>query len=322
MELHTAVLYAVLLWNCCTILNALFTVQARKSHYTVEYGGEVTMECNFPVKSKSDVGNMNVLWKHITDKEESVEVVKYINGKDVQVLQDKDYRGRVKLLSHELYKGRAILQISNVKITDAGQYFCIISSQGSDYKTINLEVQAPYKEIKTGVTDVVTLSGQTMKEISCQSYGYPEADVTWLSDRGNISVVHNTSYTLTADRLFNVTSVIRMFDAANMTLTCRFWNKAVQNSTSLTFTFPVSETTSNENSGEWILPAVIVTILIVLTVIAIKMHDRCTRFSAKAKNIYSNIPTNATLNNDTSVPSTGTCSGYISEHTALDVENT
>ncbi|CAI9617634.1 unnamed protein product, partial [Staurois parvus] len=159
-------------------------------------------------------------------------------GKHVEILQDKDYRGRVKLLSDELKKGHASLRIINVKMTDAGQYLCIIAFQGSDFKEISLEVQAPYKQINTKVTDVVTSSGQTMKELSCQSVGFPKAEVTWLSSSGNISATNNISYTLTAEGLFNITSVIRISSEANRTFTCIFWSDALQNSSSENFTFP------------------------------------------------------------------------------------
>ncbi|XP_063770052.1 programmed cell death 1 ligand 1-like [Pseudophryne corroboree] len=320
--MHSTILKAILLWNCCTVLNALFTVQTMKSQYTVEYGSDVTMECHFPMTSESDVKNLNVLWKHSRDNEKSVELVKYLNGREVLILQDKDYTDRVKLLSHELYNGRAVLQIRNVTITDAGQYFCIISSQGSDYKMITLEVQAPYKEITTRVTDVVTLSGETMKEISCQSFGYPEAEVTWQSDRGNLSLVPNTSYTLTDERLFNVTSVIRILDAANRTFTCLFWNKAIKNSTWLTFTLPVSETNSKEKSRDWIFAAVTVIILLILTVTVLIVLGRWKSLSVKGTNLYNNIHTNETHCINASMLSTGKCSDHNSEHTAIEVENT
>lgn len=97
---------------------------------------------------------------------------------------------------------------------------------------------APYKQINTKVTDVVTSSGQTMKDLSCQSVGYPKAEVTWLSNSGNISAINNISYIYTAEGLFNITSVIRISSEANKTFTCIFWNNALQNSSSQYFTFP------------------------------------------------------------------------------------
>ncbi|XP_040273074.1 programmed cell death 1 ligand 1-like isoform X2 [Bufo bufo] len=240
MAVYSNFLLVVLLWMCCTIISGLFTVQAKKSHYMAEYGGNVSMECQFTMDLGTSIENLNVLWKHRRDNMNSVEVVKYINGKNIEISQSSSGSDRMKLLSNELRKGRAILHISKVKMTDAGQYLCIISSQGSDFKVMNLDVQAPYKEITKQVTYVVNSSGETVREVSCQSFGYPEAKVTWMIDNKNFTVVHNTSYTLTADRLFNVTSIVRIPAMSDRTLTCTFWNKITHNPTSLTFNVSVS----------------------------------------------------------------------------------
>ncbi|KAG9486730.1 hypothetical protein GDO78_006877, partial [Eleutherodactylus coqui] len=213
----------------------LFTVQAKRSHYIAEYGSNVSMECQF-MDLGTHVKDLSVLWKHNRDTASGVEVVKYINGKDVEVLQGKNSSARMKLLSDELHNGRAILHISKVQMTDAGQYFCIISSDGSDYKVMTLEVEAPYRTITPQVRDVVNASGETVKEVSCQSFGYPEAKVTWMMDKENLTAVHNISYILTADGLFSVTSVVRVPATSNRTVTCTFWNQGTHNATSLTFT--------------------------------------------------------------------------------------
>ncbi|XP_040273073.1 programmed cell death 1 ligand 2-like isoform X1 [Bufo bufo] len=264
MAVYSNFLLVVLLWMCCTIISGLFTVQAKKSHYMAEYGGNVSMECQFTMDLGTSIENLNVLWKHRRDNMNSVEVVKYINGKNIEISQSSSGSDRMKLLSNELRKGRAILHISKVKMTDAGQYLCIISSQGSDFKVMNLDVQAPYKEITKQVTYVVNSSGETVREVSCQSFGYPEAKVTWMIDNKNFTVVHNTSYTLTADRLFNVTSIVRIPAMSDRTLTCTFWNKITHNPTSLTFN--VSENVKNEKSQAWKLSFVSLTILIVIVV--------------------------------------------------------
>ncbi|XP_073508546.1 programmed cell death 1 ligand 1-like isoform X2 [Phyllobates terribilis] len=323
MAAQSNFLFAVLLWKCCTIISGLFTVAAKKSHYIAVYGNNVSMECQFSLDMGTDVEKLNVLWKHSRDKLDAVEVVKHINGKDIEILQDKNYSARIKLLSNELHKGRAILHISKVKMTDVGQYLCIISSHGSDYKVIKLDVQAPYKNITTQVRDVVNSSGETVREVSCQSFGFPKANVTWVVDKENLTVVQNISYTLTADRLFNVTSVVRIPGTSSTTLTCTFWNEINHNETSLTFT--VSEPVKNEKSQEWKLSFVSLAILIVIVVSLAVGYGQYKRVHQKT-GFNKSICKNETLSiNDNTLATSKYSSkhfGNISENTIVDVENT
>ncbi|XP_077105272.1 programmed cell death 1 ligand 1-like isoform X3 [Ranitomeya variabilis] len=323
MASHSNFLLAVLLWKCCTIISGLFTVEAKKSHYIAVYGNNVSMECQFALDMGTGVEKLNVLWKHSRDKMDAVEVLKHINGKDIEILQDKNYSDRIKLLSNELHKGRAILHISKVKMTDAGQYLCIITSHGSDYKVLKLDVQAPYKNITTQVRDVVNSSGETVREVSCQSFGYPKANVTWVVDKENLTVVQNISYKITADRLFNVTSVVRIPVTFSATLTCTFWNEINHNETSLTFT--VSGPVKNEKSQEWKLSFVSLAIWIVVVSLAVgygkykRAHQKRTAFN---KSRCTNDA--LSINDDTLATSKYSCDhfGNISENTIVDVEST
>ncbi|XP_075683519.1 programmed cell death 1 ligand 2-like [Rhinoderma darwinii] len=322
MAVHSNFLISVLLWNYFTIISALFTVRARKSHYIVEYGSNVSMECQFTMDMGTHVENLKVLWQHSRDKMNSVEVAKYINGKDIEILQGKNLSGRMKILSYELHKGYAILHISNVKMTDAGQYLCIISSDGSDYKVMDLDVQAPYKEITAQVKDVVNSSGKTVREVSCQSFGYPEAKVTWMVDKENLTVVHNISHILTADGLFTVTSVVRVPATSNRTFTCTFWNEITGNATSLTFT--VSENVKKEKSQEWKFTFASLAILIAMVFLLTVVYTQCRRFHHKKTNSHNNICANEapTINANMSSKSeySSNHSGNKSKNTIIDVE--
>ncbi|XP_068127493.1 programmed cell death 1 ligand 1-like isoform X2 [Hyperolius riggenbachi] len=300
-------------------ITALFTVQAINTVYTAEYEGDVAMECQFPVKPDTDIDATTVIWKHKTDTGKDIEVATFFNGKEADILQKNGEKGRVKLLSQELSKGRAILRINKLKITDAGQYLCIISSQGSDYKTIQLEVKAPYKEIHRKVRDVVTSSGQRVKEISCQSVGYPEAEVTWLNDSGSPITVYNTTSEFTADKLYSVTSVIRVSSAANRNFTCTFWNEAYNNKTSLTFT--ISETERNQESSQWIYAVTVFVILIILAPVTFLINGRCKRRYKENMNFYNSKQPRKSLHGD-NCATTSTYHDDKSEHEVLDVFNT
>ncbi|XP_053327636.1 programmed cell death 1 ligand 1-like [Spea bombifrons] len=293
MDIHRSLMVTLLFWSQCDVLTgfsvtALFTVQATKTHYTAEYGTNIRMGCNFHVGDGVKVEDLTVYWEHSREKGGTYEVVKLLQGMDILSSQHKDFKGRVKILKDELPKGHAVIQINNVTLRDAGQYVCMVSYQGSDYKSLNLEVQAPYKKINVKVADIVTATGQRMKEIACQSVGYPEAEVTWLNARDNLSMVVNTSSVKTAEEMFNVTSIIRISSVANRTLTCSFWNKDIINTTSLTFTIP--DDTVEIRSYRWMIITASCILILATTCGVLKVWHRyhIARKTTKAQQLHSN----------------------------------
>ncbi|NXE95892.1 PD1L1 protein, partial [Menura novaehollandiae] len=203
---------------------ALFTVEVAQQLYTAEYGSNVTMECRFPVNGSIDLGLLTVVWEQKRQGWlKSKEVYTLRNGKAFPPSQHPDYTGRASLLHSELKLGRAILQITSVKITDAGSYLCLIDYKGVDYKYIALEVKAPYKRINT---QVMRKPGEDKFIFKCQSEGFPLAEVLWQNEKNfNLSGPANTTYTLTADGLYNVTSILTFKPNMSENYSCVFWNK-------------------------------------------------------------------------------------------------
>lgn len=119
--------------------SALFTVEAPKSLYTAELGSNVTMECVFPVNGKLKFRDLSVIWEKKDEVRKDVYIL--LKGKEDSGSQHSDFQGRIKLLKENLDFGQSLLQISNVKLRDAGLYHCLIEYGGADYKTINLKVQ-------------------------------------------------------------------------------------------------------------------------------------------------------------------------------------
>ncbi|NWW40730.1 PD1L2 protein, partial [Panurus biarmicus] len=209
---------------------ALFTVEVPQQLYTAEYGTNVTMECRFSVNGSVDLGLLSVVWEQKRQGQlKSKEVYTFHNGKAFRPSQHPDFTGRASLLHSELKMGRAILQITNVKITDAGSYLCLIDYQGVDYKYIALEVKASYKRINT---QVVRIPGEDKFIFMCQSEGFPLAEVFWQNKKCNLSGPANTTYTLTADGLYNVTSILTFKPNMSENYTCVFWNKELNGETS------------------------------------------------------------------------------------------
>ncbi|NXH10628.1 PD1L2 protein, partial [Bucco capensis] len=210
---------------------ALFTVEVPQQLYIVEYGSNVTMECRFPVNGSLNLGLLTIVWEQKRQgQSKSKEVYTLRNGKVFPPSEHHDYIGRAALLHSELKLGRAILQITSVKITDAGSYLCLIDYEGVDYKYITLEVKASYKRINT---QVIRKPGEDMFVFMCQSEGYPLAEVFWNNEK-NLSLTRsaNTTYMLTTDGLYNVTSILTFKPNISENYSCVFWNKELNRETS------------------------------------------------------------------------------------------
>ncbi|XP_051875865.1 programmed cell death 1 ligand 1-like [Pristis pectinata] len=158
---------------------ALFMVTAPRLSYTASYGNNITMECIFPVESNFHTNMLKVYWYHILDNGTSQLVYKLFNGKAALQDQSVEYRERVFLLLDELHNGRAVLEINQVRVSDAGTYRCVIALNGVDYKETALRVTASYKDIET-----LNTKEKMETEFVCQSAGYPLAEVMWYYANG------------------------------------------------------------------------------------------------------------------------------------------
>lgn len=101
----------------------------------VEYGSNVTIECKFPVEKQLDLNSLVVYWE-MGDKQ----IIQFVHGNEDLKVQHSSYRQRARLLKDQLHLGIAALQITDVKLRDAGVYCCMISYGGADYKRITLKV--------------------------------------------------------------------------------------------------------------------------------------------------------------------------------------
>ncbi|XP_061485342.1 programmed cell death 1 ligand 1 isoform X2 [Rhineura floridana] len=221
------VLPIVLLEIQLHLITALFTVEVLQPHYSANHGSDVIMGCCFPVHSPLDLTSLSVSWQRKLSELDK-EVYKLNKGQEDLTQQDSAYRGRAAVLHEELKKGHSLLHITNVKLTDAGTYVCVVDYEGADYKYITLEVEAPYKRInlqeRTEEGDLI---------LTCHSEGYPLAEVSWYNERNpNVSMPANTTHELTNDGLFNIMSILRVKQSIHENYSCVFWNKKLNEKTS------------------------------------------------------------------------------------------
>lgn len=132
--------------------SALFTVEAPQSLCIVEHGNNVTMECTFPVNGKLEFRDLSVSWEK---KDELKQVYVLHKGEEDFKSQHIDFRGRIKLLKENLNLGQSLLQITDVKLRDAGVYRCVIAYGGADYKTIHLKVKGVCATLEVQYSDTL-----------------------------------------------------------------------------------------------------------------------------------------------------------------------
>ncbi|XP_003783089.2 programmed cell death 1 ligand 2 [Otolemur garnettii] len=188
---------------------ALFTVTVPKELYIVDYGSNVTLECDFDTGGQVKLEEIKAILQKVEND---------------TALPAK----RATLLEEQLSLGKALFHIPHVQVRDAGQYRClIICGVAWDYKYLTLKVRASYKKINTHVLKV---PGTDEVELICQAEGYPLAEASW----PNISIPANTSHIKIPEGLYQVTSVLRLKPHPGRNFSCVFWN-ANMNATSAVF---------------------------------------------------------------------------------------
>ncbi|OCU01041.1 programmed cell death 1 ligand 2 [Xenopus laevis] len=263
---------------------ALFVVTAPRSTYTAEYGDTVQLICSFPVEENVHISKkLKVSWEHIDSFQDKSQDVLILNEGQLDLKRQPDsFKGRTTLLMEELNNGRAVLEITNLKITDSGKYRCVLQLDGSDYKTISLKVKASYKKIHINIYE-------NEKFLTCQSLGFPIAEVSWQNNDGNVSLPSNTSHFLTPDGVYNLTSTIRIRPEITQNYTCVFWNKELNEKTQASFIHMKvdQDTIINQfpiNTGSILtIISVILALLVTMIGIYMKRKDYCKCFRKKGK---------------------------------------
>ncbi|XP_052570207.1 programmed cell death 1 ligand 2 [Peromyscus californicus insignis] len=193
--------------SSCLSLSALFTVTVPKEVFTVEFGSNVSLECDFDHRECTGLEEIRVSLQKVENDTSSPSE-------------------RATLLEEALPLGKALFHISSVQVKDAGQYRClVICGAAWDYKYLTVKVKASYQNIDTRILEV---PGTGEVQLTCQARGYPLAEVSWL----NVSVPANTSHIRTPEGLYQVTSVLHLKPQPGRNISCMFWNAHMKELTS------------------------------------------------------------------------------------------
>ncbi|XP_045923000.1 butyrophilin subfamily 2 member A2-like isoform X2 [Micropterus dolomieu] len=252
-----------------TSFSVLFTVEAERSTYQSEFGGDVVMGCRFQPKLINPRDKLEVTWHRI--KHSPRKVYRMDNGTEDLAFQDPDYRGRVMLRTEELKDGWAKLQVSKLRINDTGTYQCFVATEeGADYKMIILSVKAPYKAVTKHIEKIA--EGDEVL-LTCQSEGYPETSVMW-QDGHLRSINANTTSVSTPDQLFKVTSQILVRSSDKNNYTCNFTNDGH----SATFHIP-DEIPNPPVKNDALIVVLSIGVIMVVITVAVLIYRRRKGFS-------------------------------------------
>ncbi|XP_053350997.1 butyrophilin subfamily 1 member A1-like [Clarias gariepinus] len=137
--------------------------------------------------------------------------------------QAESYRGRTSLFKEELQKGNASLKLSALRVSDEGQYQCLIKDKSwSDDISIYVAVKAQ------GSHPVIMMESYDNSggiHLVCESRGWkPEPEVFWLNREGDTLPAEETQ-TQRDTEGFNVKRRITVYNYSNLN---RFYCRLVQ----------------------------------------------------------------------------------------------
>ncbi|XP_059804655.1 uncharacterized protein LOC132380100 isoform X2 [Hypanus sabinus] len=133
-------------------------------------------------------------------------------------------QNRIKLLSPDLQNISLVLQ--KTQLSDSGKYNYYLETN-LGYKDVNivLVVKAPYSLPKLVLVNL----SETTKVVTCETTGYPSAQIHWTVDGKNLTLSSETKRKETAQGLISLTSTLPIImsetDQEHI-YTCAVWNEA------------------------------------------------------------------------------------------------
>ncbi|XP_060730885.1 butyrophilin subfamily 1 member A1-like [Tachysurus vachellii] len=169
-------------------------------------GEDLVLPCF--IKPNTSAVDMTVEWFKLDVKDSLVHL--YRDHEDKNEGQAQYYRGRTSLFKEELQKGNTSLKLSNLRVSDEGEYKCLVQDK-SLYDDITVKVIV---EVQGSHPVIMMESFDNSGGINlvCESRGwYPEPDVLWLDREGVTLTAEDTQIHKDTDG-FSVKSHITVYD--------------------------------------------------------------------------------------------------------------
>ncbi|XP_047669568.1 butyrophilin subfamily 1 member A1-like isoform X9 [Tachysurus fulvidraco] len=170
-------------------------------------GEDLVLPCF--IKPNTSAVDMTVEWFKLDVKDSLVHL--YRDHKDRNEDQSQSYRGRTSLYKEELQKGNTSLKLSDLRVSDEGEYKCLVQDK-SLYDDITVKVIV---EVIQGSHPVIMMESYDNSggiNLVCESRGWnPEPDVLWL-DREGVTLTAEDTQIHRDTEGFNVKSRISVYD--------------------------------------------------------------------------------------------------------------
>ncbi|XP_047672100.1 butyrophilin subfamily 1 member A1-like [Tachysurus fulvidraco] len=169
-------------------------------------GEDLVLPCF--IKPNTSAVDMTVEWFKLYVEDSLVHL--YRDHEDKNEGQAKSYRARTSLYKEELQKGNTSLKLSDLRVSDEGEYKCLVEDKSwSDDITVNVIVEAQ------GSHPVIMMESYDNSggiNLVCESRGWnPAPDVLWLDREGVTLTAEDTQIHRDTD-LFSVKSHITVYD--------------------------------------------------------------------------------------------------------------
>uniref|UniRef100_A0A9J8AAC8 Si:ch211-241b2.5 n=1 Tax=Cyprinus carpio carpio TaxID=630221 RepID=A0A9J8AAC8_CYPCA len=259
------VIFQALLWPVSA--SALFTVSLQESNYEAKLHEDVRLECLF--SSVESPSNLTVIWSRVEPKQ-AVEVYRLERGKENHLYTSAMFIQRAQLIHEQLKKNRAVLHLKKLQIKDSGTYRCIVKvKDDGDYKQVTLSVTAPYAPIKKAIMK----TGQDEVELSCESQGFPSAQVIWSGGQQhtNLTEMSNSTTRSTDEDLIHIISKLTVKRDLVNNYTCSF---LVKGETQQTATFSIPDELPSHCSTPYVWIVAVVVVLLAIVFISFILRKR------------------------------------------------
>ncbi|XP_047668392.1 butyrophilin subfamily 2 member A2-like [Tachysurus fulvidraco] len=169
-------------------------------------GEDLVLPCF--IKPNTSAVDMTVQWFKLDVKYSLVHL--YRNHEDKNEGQAQSYRGRTSLFKEELQKGNASLKLSDLRVSDEGEYKCLVEDKSwYDDITVKVIVEA---QGSIPVIMMESLDNSGGINLVCESRGWkPEPDVLWL-DREGVTLTAEDTQIHRDTEGFSVKSRITVYD--------------------------------------------------------------------------------------------------------------
>ncbi|XP_047669533.1 butyrophilin subfamily 1 member A1-like isoform X2 [Tachysurus fulvidraco] len=202
-----------MLWCVTLILVSFITSQSEslqvigpEKPLVAVAGEDLVLPCF--IKPNTSAVDMTVEWMRIEEVASLVHL--YRDHEDRNEDQAQSYRGRTSLYKEELQKGNTSLKLSDLRVSDEGEYKCLVEDKSwYDDITVNVIVEAQ------GSHPVIMMESYDNSggiNLVCESRGWnPEPVVLWL-DREGVTLTAEDTQIHRDTEGFNVKSRISVYD--------------------------------------------------------------------------------------------------------------